>query len=136
MNIEKRAQNRVYYMDYECNIVSLNYRFPWAHVPHGAIEVLVALLLGGVLRAQPLEASGVVHHRGDATGYELLALDLAGLLASFATLLGARAPFTRDPLGWTWVLVAGLSVVRFKLKVAEALVHHLVVTASHALDDP
>lgn len=106
--------------------------FPGPLVPLRTIHVSVALLLRGPFRSQIFQTLGIVHHGSDPARDDLLTLDLPGLLAPLAALLGAGRPRAFHPHGRARLLAAGLRASWLQLQIAQVLIHPLIVAPSHA----
>lgn len=105
-------------------------------MPLGALDILVAQLLGDVLRSKALDALVLVDDGRHATRDYLLALDFARLLAALAAVLAAVRPVRGHPLRWTGLLATGLRTRGLEHRVAQLLVGFLVRTTFHAAHPP
>ena len=101
-------------------------------MPQRTIDFFITLLSRGVLGSETLEALVLVDDGRYATGHDLLALDLARLLATLAAVFRAVGPIGGYPLRRAGLHTAGLRVRGLEHRVAQLLVDLLVRTPFHA----
>lgn len=111
---------------------TITHRFPGSLVPLRAIHIPIAFLLDGPFWPHLSQTLGIIHYGGYSTRDNLLAFDLSRLLAPLAAMFRAQGPRTFHPHGRTGFLAAALRVGRFQLRIAQALIHRLIVAPSHA----